>query len=311
MTDTAELKPVAWRARRYGSSEWEVFGYDPRALKQFSFFEPLYSADALTSPASEVEQIIAASTRMAKRLGVAFEVNPAKVEQFIRGTSPASGPVQPRSEAELEALPAHPLAAWRTGLALGLHRVHWESGGSSLCAVGMQSDGRRWIAPCNWLAPSLDPESDSWAEIERTELLFAYPEPSPASGDKHKPATDTLDKAAIRLYNYVGVTLRAHGPNPKPWVEQPYEHQLKWRDAVRIVLDNAPSVSASTASGERDAVIEVADAMVEDGAVAIDALWSEGQDRGPAFAETEREYQAHCRSTARAAITAALRMEGK
>lgn len=56
---------------------------------------------ALTSPASEVEQIIAASTRMAKRLGVAFEVNPAKVEQFIRGTSPASGPVQPRSEAEL------------------------------------------------------------------------------------------------------------------------------------------------------------------------------------------------------------------
>lgn len=49
MTDTAELKPVAWRARRYGSSEWEVFGYDPRALKQFSFFEPLYSADALSS----------------------------------------------------------------------------------------------------------------------------------------------------------------------------------------------------------------------------------------------------------------------
>lgn len=97
-------------------------------------------------------------------------------------TSPASGSGQPRSEAELEALPAHPLAAWRTGLPLGLHRVHWTSGGSSLCAVGMQSDGRRWIAPCNWVAPSLDPESDSWAEIERTELLFAYPEPSPASG---------------------------------------------------------------------------------------------------------------------------------
>lgn len=67
----------------------------------------------------------------------------------------------------------------------------------------------------------------------------------------------------------------------------------------------------SPASGERDAVIEVTDAMVEDGAVAIDALWSEGQDRGPAFAETEREYQAHCRSTARAALVAALRMEGK
>jgi len=71
------------------------------------------------------------------------------------------------------------------------------------------------------------------------------------------------------------------------------------------------SALTSPASGERDAVIEVTDAMVEDGAVAIDALWSEGQDRGPAFAETEREYQAHCRSTARAAIVAALRMEGK
>jgi hypothetical protein len=43
----AHPKPVAWRARRYGSSEWEVFGYDPRALKQFSFFEPLYASNAL------------------------------------------------------------------------------------------------------------------------------------------------------------------------------------------------------------------------------------------------------------------------
>lgn len=50
---------------------------------------------------------------------------------------------------------------------------------------------------------------------------------------------DSLDKATIRLYNYVGVTLRAHGPNPKPWSEQSYEHQLKWRDAVRVVLANA------------------------------------------------------------------------
>jgi len=41
-------------------------------------------------------------------------------------------------------------------------------------------------------------------------------------------------------------------------------------------------------------------------AEAIDTLWSDGQDRGPAFADTEREYQEHCRSTARAAITAYL-----
>ena len=76
-------------------------------------------------------------------------------------------------------------------------------------------------------------------------------------------------------------------------------------------LSRIRSALTSPASGERDAAIEVTDAMVEDGAVAIDALWSEGEDRGPAFAETEREYQAHCRSTARAALAAALRMDGK
>lgn len=41
-------------------------------------------------------------------------------------------------------------------------------------------------------------------------------------------------------------------------------------------------------------------------AEAIDTLWSDGQDRGPAFADTEREYQEHCRSTARAAIRSYL-----
>ena len=81
-----------------------------------------------------------------------------------------------RSETELEALPAHPLAKWKTGLALGLHRIHWSSGGTSLAAIGMQSDGRRWIAPCNWTQPSLEPEAGAWGEIDHTDLLFPYPE---------------------------------------------------------------------------------------------------------------------------------------
>lgn len=90
------------------------------------------------------------------------------------------------------------------------------------------------------------------------------------------------------------------------------EGSANWRNAQRIVeLSRPVSALTSPASGERDAVIEVTVAMIEAGAVAIDALWSEGQDRGPAFAETEREYQAHCRSTACAALVAALRMEGK
>ena len=60
-------------------------------------------------------------------------------------------------------------------------------------------------------------------------------------------------------------------------------------------------LSALTTSPAR----EISEAEVERAARAIDALWSEGQDRGPAFEDTEREYQAHCRSTARAALEAA------
>jgi hypothetical protein len=52
---------------------------------------------------------------------------------------------------------------------------------------------------------------------------------------------------------------------------------------------------------------EVKDEMIERGAVAIDALWSaDGTLRDYPFPETEDSYQEHCRSTARAALSAAL-----
>jgi hypothetical protein len=50
--------------------------------------------DGVTAPVvDEVAEIIAASQRMAKRLGVEFVVDPAKVEQFIRGS--ISHPINP------------------------------------------------------------------------------------------------------------------------------------------------------------------------------------------------------------------------
>jgi len=36
---------------------------------------------------------------------------------------------------------------------LGLYQVYWNSGGSSLSAIGMDSEGKRWIAPINWMEP--------------------------------------------------------------------------------------------------------------------------------------------------------------
>lgn len=35
-------------------------------------------------------------------------------------------------------------------LQLGLYRLHWDEGGTSLAAVGMCYDGSRWFAPVNW-----------------------------------------------------------------------------------------------------------------------------------------------------------------
>ncbi len=35
----------------------------------------------------------------------------------------------------------------------GLYNIYWKSGGVSLAAVGTSSDGTRWIAPTNWVAP--------------------------------------------------------------------------------------------------------------------------------------------------------------
>lgn len=85
-----------------------------------------------------------------------------------------------------------------------------------------------------------------------------------------------------------------------------YDHQTgRW-----CVYDDGPPKVIRTGAEvihvrEVRAANPVDDEAVERGAIAIDALWSEGQDRGPAFHETEREYQQHCRSTARAALLAA------
>lgn len=39
-------------------------------------------------------------------------------------------------------------------LNLGVYRVYWKSGGSSLATIGMTFNGDRWIAPSNWTFPA-------------------------------------------------------------------------------------------------------------------------------------------------------------
>lgn len=49
----------------------------------------------------------------------------------------------------------------------GLYRIWWRSGGDSLAAVGIASNGDRWIAATNWVEHT----STNWSEVIRIEAI--------------------------------------------------------------------------------------------------------------------------------------------
>jgi hypothetical protein len=59
---------------------------------------------------------------------------------------------------------------------LGVYRLLWKSGGSSVASVGMTYDGTRWYAPANWTTGSADASlatvvSTDWGRVNRVELI--------------------------------------------------------------------------------------------------------------------------------------------
>jgi hypothetical protein len=54
---------------------------------------------------------------------------------------------------------------------LGLYKVYWKSGGFSLAAIGMLSNGDRWLAPINWITPTVDQKH--WRSVARIVALKA------------------------------------------------------------------------------------------------------------------------------------------
>jgi len=61
---------------------------------------------------------------------------------------------------------------------LGLYEIFWDSGGSSLAAIGNLHDGVRWIAPINWTGKD-DPTGrmDKFApSITKMVLLYTNPD---------------------------------------------------------------------------------------------------------------------------------------
>jgi hypothetical protein len=62
-----------------------------------------------------------------------------------------------------------PRAEWFDLPDSGLYRVHWKSGGSSLAAIGVTDDGGRWLAPINWVKPSV--AFTDWGSIEHLDRV--------------------------------------------------------------------------------------------------------------------------------------------
>jgi ABC-type cobalamin transport system permease subunit len=56
---------------------------------------------------------------------------------------------------------------------VGVYRVYWTTGGSSLAMLGVLPNGDRWLAPANWVHPTEN--QHVWGEVERLVLVLAAP----------------------------------------------------------------------------------------------------------------------------------------
>jgi hypothetical protein len=62
----------------------------------------------------------------------------------------------------------------------GIYVIHWkksQGGGSSLAAVGTQTDGKKWIAPINWTSPRMESAnfSSPWKFVSSVNLVAESP----------------------------------------------------------------------------------------------------------------------------------------
>lgn len=52
-------------------------------------------------------------------------------------------------------------------LPVGVYRLYWDGGGSSVASVGCDARGKRWYAPANWVTvPWFD-----WSKVASVEMI--------------------------------------------------------------------------------------------------------------------------------------------
>lgn len=99
------------------------------------------------------------------------QLSPEEFAAFEAGIAECRGTERRGGEAELAEQMRH--------RKLGVYRLHWRSGGTSVAAVGMLYDGTRWYAPANWTTGSMEADpahliGTDWSRIERADLIEAY-----------------------------------------------------------------------------------------------------------------------------------------
>lgn len=102
-------------------------------------------------------------------------------------------------------------------LPLGLYRIHWYSGGTSLAAVGQGHDGRRWLAPINWLAPAQLPD---WSAVVRVEAVPLEREPGEAARLEAEVQRLTWEQTAYAEHVSTSLTLDMQPMRWGEWMEQ-------------------------------------------------------------------------------------------
>lgn len=100
-------------------------------------------------------------------------------------------------------------AAEAMRLRIGLYRIFWSTGGTSLAAVGALHDGRRWMAPCNWTSGALDVATDRWRAVKFVELIVA--------ADGSFPLVPSFSERVMdgMLRHHWSVVLARGGKDPK------------------------------------------------------------------------------------------------
>lgn len=63
----------------------------------------------------------------------------------------------------------------------GLYRITWKNGGESVAAVGVCANGDRWIAPTNWIEPSVSPRA--WRMVQEAKPLQSPTQPGTGASD--------------------------------------------------------------------------------------------------------------------------------